>query len=57
MKTVANGFHDPVNQPLAGGTTVRGVAGDVPISDEFLNTESTDVRSFCLAKAEAIHSS
>lgn len=57
MKTVANGFHDPVNQPLAGGATVRGVAGDVPISDEFLNTESTDVRIFCLAKAEAIHSS
>lgn len=56
MKTVANGFHDPVDQPLAGGATVGGVASDVPISDEFLNTESTDMRNFCLAKAEAIHS-
>lgn len=57
MKTIANGFNNPVNQPLPGGSTVGGIAGDVPICDEFLNTEIIDMRSFCQARAEAAHSS
>lgn len=36
LETVADGFHQPVDQPLARGSAVGGVAGDVAVRDELL---------------------
>lgn len=55
LKTVAYGFNDPVDEPLPRGSTVRGVASDVPICDEFLNAERTEMKGLCLARTEAAH--
>lgn len=36
LEAVADGFHQPVDQPLTGSSTVGGVARDVAISNQLL---------------------
>lgn len=36
LEAVADGFHQAVDEPLAGGPAVGGVSCDVAVRDEFL---------------------
>lgn len=39
LEAVADGFHQPVDQPLAGASAVRSVPRDVTVSDELLQRD------------------
>lgn len=46
LEAVADGFHQPVDEPLARGSAVRGIARDVAVRDQLLpRTNSAQVRA------------
>lgn len=44
LEAVADGFHQTVDQPLAGASAVRSVTRDVTVRDQLLQTDTGRLR-------------